>query len=127
MDGDKEVLIVEDEVLFAMPLARRLEAMGIKLRGIVASGEAAVAAASTMHSGLVIMDVSLHGAMDGLQAALAIRAATRVPIFFVTGYEDEETARSIAAITDIPPLIKPVSVAELVKVVASLIRDSSER
>jgi DNA-binding response OmpR family regulator len=120
MNADMEVLIVEDEVLFAMPLARRLEALGIGIRGIVASGEAAIAAASAMRSGLVVMDISLHGAMDGLEAARRIRSGTELPIIFVTGYE--ETARRIAEISDIPPLIKPIGVAELAEAIAGVLR-----
>lgn len=122
MDADVEVLIVEDEVLFAMPLARRLESLGIAVRGIIASGEAAVAAASAMASGLVVMDISLHGAMNGLEAAREIRSKTRLPIFFVTGYEDDETARRIAEISDIPPFIKPIGVAELAEAIAGVLR-----
>lgn len=55
------ILIVEDEVLVGMMLARNLEAAGFTVCAVVGTGEEAVAVALREHPGAVLMDVSLGG------------------------------------------------------------------
>ena len=83
---EKSVLIVEDEVLVGMMLARKIEALGFKVCAVVTTGEEALAAAVREQPGVVLMDVSLGGEMDGIDAAAEITRRCAVPIVFFTGY-----------------------------------------
>ena len=93
------ILIVEDERLVAEDLANKLRRLGYKMVGSVASGDEAVTTASRVQPGLVLMDISLDGPMDGIQAAEAIRKQHDVPIIYLTAHSDPATLAR-AKITD---------------------------
>ena len=47
--------------------------------------------ARELHPQLVVMDVSLRGEVDGIEAACAIQEDAPVPVIFLTGHTDTET------------------------------------
>jgi CheY-like chemotaxis protein len=94
------ILVVEDESIVALALARRLTRWGYTVTQVT-SGAAAVDAADTCPPGLVFMDVHLSGTMDSLQAAAAIWARRPVPIIYLTG---EATAAVLDAVKTPPPV-----------------------
>jgi serine phosphatase RsbU (regulator of sigma subunit) len=55
------------------------------------SGEEAVAKVLETEPDLILMDIHLKGAVDGVQAAQRIRQRLDVPIVYLTAYSDEET------------------------------------
>ena len=65
------VMIVEDERLVAQDLAGGLEDIGYAVIANVGSGEEAIICARDLRPDIVLMDVHLAGALDGVQAALA--------------------------------------------------------
>jgi CheY-like chemotaxis protein len=89
------ILIVEDEHIIAADLRRRLKRMGHIGVGIVTSGEEAVAEAQRLQPDLVLMDVRLRGAMDGIEAAQQIRAQLEMPVILMSAYT---TVQSLAHI-----------------------------
>ena len=69
------VLIVEDEALFREMLARTLAAEpGLEVVGVATEGKEAVRLAAELNPDAVIMDIALPGGMDGIDAALQIKA-----------------------------------------------------
>lgn len=86
----KTVLIVEDEVLVAMMLARKIEEHGFSVSDVVGTGEEALTAAERYLPGVILMDVSLGGEMDGLEAAGKIRERLGIPVIFFTGYNRDQ-------------------------------------
>lgn len=86
----RKVLIVEDEVLVGMMLAKKIEDYGFSVCGVVGTGEEAVSAAELHDPGAVLMDVSLGGPMDGIDAGREIRKKSNVPIVFFTGYQQDK-------------------------------------
>ncbi len=86
---EKIVLIVEDEVLVGMMLSRKLEGYGFTVCDVVGTGEEAVIAAEQSLPGAILMDVSLGGGMDGIEAAEKIQSSRAVPIVFFTGYNQD--------------------------------------
>jgi CheY-like chemotaxis protein len=106
-----QILLVEGESIVALDLTRRLTRWGYAVTR-VASGAAAVDAADTLRPGLVLMDVRLPGAVDGLQAAAAIWARRPVPIVYLTGSADPALLDGVQT----PPVLtlaKPFSAAAL--------------
>ena len=63
------VLVVEDEAIVSMDLRCKLESLGYGVPAEIRSGEEAVAAASQLRPDVVLMDISLSGEMDGIDAA----------------------------------------------------------
>jgi two-component system, cell cycle sensor histidine kinase and response regulator CckA len=81
-----KILIVEDEILIAEDLRLILQRMGHQVVGIASSGAEAIEKANKLHPDLVLMDVRLQGAMDGVEAARRIRSTADIPIIYVTAY-----------------------------------------
>ncbi|MHC1744839.1 MAG: response regulator [Syntrophobacteraceae bacterium] len=85
------VLVVEDEAIVAADLSGKLRELGYEVSGIAAEGEEAVALARQSRPDVVLMDISLRGAMDGIEAAEAIRSLHDVPVIYLTAHGDPAT------------------------------------
>jgi len=115
----RRVLIVEDEVLVGMMLARKLEAAGLSVCDVVGTGEEAVEAVAREMPGVLLMDVSLGGEMDGIEAARLIRGRFDVPVVFFTGYNRDrgliaraEEVRALAVLDKLGPVEEIVAALE---------------
>lgn len=85
------ILIVEDEGVVAMDLAARLSQLGYEIIGITARGEEAVAMVRRRRPDLVLMDICLQGAMDGIEAATILRREWYLPVIYLTAHSDPAT------------------------------------
>ncbi len=111
--ANARVMIVEDEIVVAMELEEKLRSMGYTITAIVSSGEAAVERAEETMPDLVLMDIRLHGDIDGIQAAEAIVNRQDIPVVFLTAYADDSTLQRAKRVHPFGYLIKPFSEAEL--------------
>jgi signal transduction histidine kinase/CheY-like chemotaxis protein len=84
------ILVVEDEHVVALDLQVRLGRMGHTVM-VAHSGEEAVEQVLRHHFDLVLMDIKLHGELDGIEAARAIRRGLDIPVIYVTAYADNHT------------------------------------
>lgn len=98
---------MEDEVIVALDLQGRLEALGYRVLDAVTSGEQACQKALMLHPDLVLMDIRLSGDMDGIEAASTIRAQIDIPIVFVTAYADQDTLQRAKITGPYGYIIKP--------------------
>src|SRR5258707_553033 len=73
-----------------MNLQGKLESMGYGVPALAASGEKAIALADELHPDLVLMDINLEGAMDGVAAAKIIRDRLNIPVVYLTAYSNQE-------------------------------------
>ena len=85
------ILIVEDDPIIAADLEDRLSEMGYASLGPVASGEEALTFFPDNRPDLVIMDIQLAGALDGIETTRRIREKHALPIIFLTSNSDEAT------------------------------------
>jgi PAS domain S-box-containing protein len=85
------VLIVEDEPVNAAVIEHQLKKLGYSVAGIATSGEEAIELAQSTKPDVVLMDIHLEGQFDGVEAAVAIRKKSGVPVVYLTGNSDEET------------------------------------
>lgn len=81
-----QILIVEDERIIALELARHLRQLGYAVAGTASSGAEALHKAQALHPTLVLMDIGLTGTMTGMEAGEAIRAELQIPVVYVTAY-----------------------------------------
>lgn len=91
LSSERRVLIVEDEALIGEELRERLLRLGFSVIATVDTAEEGIAIATRERPDLVLMDIRLKGAKDGLQAAFEIRRQVDVPIVYVTAYSDRLT------------------------------------
>jgi PAS domain S-box-containing protein len=108
-----DILVVEDEGLIAASLVKVLEVLGYTAPEPVSTGEDAILAVRTLHPDLVLMDIELIGAMDGIEAAEKIRAIADIPIVYLTSYTDEQRLAQAVLTEPYGYLVKPVQSREL--------------
>ena len=111
--GKLRILVVEDESIVAMDIQHRLRKLGYAVVRVVPSGEEAVAAARDLDPDLVLMDIMLEGAMDGIESAAAIRDAQDVPVIYLTAYADEKTLQRAKITEPFGYIIKPFEDREI--------------
>ena len=80
-----KILIVEDEILVGMMLQRNIEGAGVGSCEIATNGEDAIRMAGRLSPDLLLMDFSLPGTIDGIDAAEQIICNRKVPIVFFSG------------------------------------------
>ena len=107
MKNDKKVMIVDDEMIFAMDMKMTLERLGYTVPKPESRGVQAVERIRTEEPNCIFLDVRLAGPIDGLEVARRVRAFSTVPIIFITGYEDTEIESKIRAIPSTDVLYKP--------------------
>lgn len=107
------ILVVEDEFIVAFELKGALEGMGYTVCGMVSSGEEAIECAEREMPDCILMDVSLKGDMDGIEAARHIRARFGTRSAFLSGYPVEEMMRRVADVRPIGIFVKPLDYEEL--------------
>ncbi len=108
-----QILVVEDEIIVAKSIQKRLESLGYSVPAVVASGEEAVEIAAEAQPDLVLMDIRLKGDMDGIEAAGHIQTSHDIPIVYLTAYADEETLERAKVTDPSGYLLKPFELNEL--------------
>ncbi|MBF0476487.1 MAG: PAS domain S-box protein [Deltaproteobacteria bacterium] len=98
---------MEDEAIVALDLKRILEDLGYVVCARTASGEKAVAQVEVDRPDLVLMDITLAGKMDGIEAAEIIRYHFDIPVVFTTAWADEEALTRVKSAYPFGYLLKP--------------------
>jgi len=82
------VLVIEDEAVIALDVAKIVRDAGHQVVGIAATENAAVELAQKHTPDLVIADIQLKGHDNGMAAVRQILKSLSVPIIFVTGFPE---------------------------------------
>jgi PAS domain S-box-containing protein/putative nucleotidyltransferase with HDIG domain len=91
----KRILIVEDEVLSAADMSEMIKSAGYDPLGPVSSGKDAIEWAIRENPDLILMDIHLRDAIDGISAASEIRSRIQTPVVFITAHSDVETLERV--------------------------------
>ncbi len=122
------LLIVEDNGILASHLKAMVIGLGYGALGPAASGEEALALVGQHPVDLVLMDIELAGAMNGIEAAKRIHALFDVPVVFLTGFSQDHTIEQATLAAPYGYLVKPVSERDLAAALAtSLHRHALDR
>jgi CheY-like chemotaxis protein len=108
-----KVLIVEDEPIVALDLQGELEQFGCAVVGIAESADEALMEAEQSQPDLVLMDLHILGALDGILTAKLLRDAYQVPSIFLTAYSDDATIARATRAMPYGYLTKPFRSREL--------------
>ncbi len=128
MAASPAILIVEDEVVVAMELQEALKTMGYQVSAIVSSGEEAISRVDKTPPDLILMDIKLHGELDGIETAERIRERHDIPVIYLTAYADEHALTRAKVTEPFGYLIKPTSERELrTTIEVSLYRHQQEK
>lgn len=107
MTATANILLVDDEAIIAADLEERLTRLGYRVTGLGTSGEEAVVLAETRKPDLIIMDVMMPGALDGIAAAMKIRRQFGIPSIFLTAYADRELIERAKTAVPLGYILKP--------------------
>jgi len=111
------VLIVEDQVLTAKSIEAMVTDHGMETIGICKSGEEAIALAAQRPPDVVIMDIRLHGKLDGIQTAKELQLNERIPIVYLSDYTDKGTVRRAKETLPANYLSKPFTEQDLLRAI----------
>lgn len=122
---DIRVLIVEDKMLIAEDIAETLKSAGMISLGTCATGEEAIELAKAETPDLIIMDIQLAGAMDGISTAHAIMQTQHVSVIYLTEYSDQNIVNRAKKTYPANFLTKPFSPEELIRAVDLAINNAN--
>ena len=80
---------------------------------IALSGEEALQKVEETGPDLVLMDIMLHGALDGVEAAAVIQARFDIPVIYLTACADEDTLQRAKTTVPYGYIVKPFQEREL--------------
>jgi CheY-like chemotaxis protein len=114
------VLVVEDEFFISLDTKSLLEGLGHIVVAIAVSANEAVRVAEAERPDVVLMDIRLIGARDGIDAAAEIRRRFDIPSIFLTANSDPGTRGRAQAVQPIAFLEKPLTESRLRAVLRAL-------
>ena len=107
------ILVVEDEFITATDIQNNLKGMGYDVPVVVDNGEEAIRRAGELRPGLVLMDITLKGRMNGIEAAKEIRSRYDIPVIYLTAHSDESTFRDALVTEPFGYILKPFENREM--------------
>lgn len=111
----KKVIIVEDDLILNLLYESYLERLGFQTEGELVYGKTAIETAKKINPDLIVMDISLEGEIDGIDAMLKIREFSDVPVIYITGNSDPYHVERAEATNYLDYLTKPIEFEDLKK------------
>ena len=107
------ILVVEDSRALARDIQKTLVALGYGVSGVASSAEEAIARVAEKSPDLVLMDITIRGALDGITTAEILRTRFGLPVIYLSSSSDFETIDRATKTAPQAYLVKPASPAEL--------------
>jgi len=104
-----KVLIAEDDAIVALDLQGMVSRLGYDVVAIADSGNNAIASAKRFQPDIILLDMVLNGAMDGIDVAREIQRELDVPIVFCVSSPDLSALVRAKEITYAGYLLKPIN------------------
>ncbi|HUW68971.1 MAG TPA: response regulator [bacterium] len=107
------IAICEDEYIVALDIQAFLKKNGYEVSGIFASAEDLLASMDANRPDLVLMDIYLQGAMDGIEASSILNERWDIPVILLTAYNDNEMIERAKLTQPYAYILKPYDPSEL--------------
>jgi DNA-binding NarL/FixJ family response regulator len=120
------IAVVEDDYLVASQMEAALTDAGFDVCGIASSADEAIALARRERPALVVMDIRLSGARDGIDAALELFAAQGIRCVFATAHHHADARARAQPARPLGWLAKPYTMVSLVRAVRDALRELHE-
>ncbi|HEY1407042.1 MAG TPA: response regulator, partial [Spirochaetota bacterium] len=108
-----QILVVEDEALAAAGIIDMLSSFGYGTIEPALTGEDALSKCEILKPDLVLMDIRLRGALDGIAAATEIRTRFRIPVIYITAHSDIDTIERVKKTEPYGYILKPFGERDL--------------
>jgi PAS domain S-box-containing protein len=124
----KSILIVEDEIITAKDIKECLQDNGYVVLSIASSGEEAIKKVKEENPDLVLMDIMLKGALDGIETARQICSIANIPIVYLTAFSDKNILERAKITEPFGYILKPFNQRELhINIEIALYKHKMER
>lgn len=110
---NKKILLVEDDKTTIFLLNKFIKDLGFEFTTTVSTGEDAVREIIKTSPDLVLMDIVLEGAIDGIEAARQINEIHNIPVIYLTSSSDSGTLKRALTTNPSGYIVKPVDKKEL--------------
>ena len=107
--NQKKILIVEDEAIIALELESKLQSHGYNLIYFSSTGAEAIQIAYDKKPDVILMDITLKGKMNGIEAARKIHQNHKIPIIYMTGNSHFRSDKKLLKTNPVKVLSKPAS------------------
>lgn len=108
------VLVVEDEIITARDIESKLKKIGYNVCEIAATGEEAIKLAEELMPDLILMDITLEGEMNGIEAAGIISERLHIPFIYLTAHSDLDTLHRAKITEPYGYIVKPFTPRDLI-------------
>ncbi len=121
-----KILIVEDESVVALDIASALRKEGYEVVDIAEDSSSTFRALEYAQPDLIIMDININGAIDGIETSRQIKRIYDIPLIFLTAYNDKKTIDKAIQSNPKGYLIKPFKRRELYAAVLIALNTASK-
>jgi DNA-binding LytR/AlgR family response regulator len=108
-----KILIIEDEFIIAEDLKLQLKKLDYEVTGIAKSYDQALLEINSVLPDLLLVDIRLKGAKDGIDLAGYIKKQYDLPLIFLTSHADNKTVERAKRVHPDGYLIKPFEKEDL--------------
>lgn len=124
-DNEYRILLVDDDRVVLAALAMGLAELGYRVEK-AASGEEAVEKCLQLRPAIAVLDINMPG-MSGIEAARRIRETSRVPVMFLTAYDEKALVEQAVAEGGLGYLVKPIRINQLAPAIMAALARAAER
>jgi len=107
------ILIVEDEVIVAMDIARRVKKLGYEVADIKHHSDHAINYLEVHTPDLILCDINIKGTKDGIAVATFNQSHKKVPLIFITALSDRPTLERAKKSLPYGYIVKPFNNRDL--------------
>jgi two-component system cell cycle sensor histidine kinase/response regulator CckA len=108
-----KIIVVEDERIVAKDIQNNLKLLGYDVPAIVSTGLEALEKTKEHKPDLLLVDIVLKGNMDGIELAKQVKSLYKIPIIYLTAYEDEDTLNRAKLTEPLGYILKPYDERDL--------------
>ena len=108
MKPSSQILIVEDNYIFATELQNKLIGWDYNIVGIVDNFEESVNLLKSNTPNLILIDIGLKSDANGIDLAEEVLNEYNIPIIFITAYSDKSTIQKAKLTQPYGYIIKPI-------------------
>lgn len=107
------ILILEDDLVISLHITKTLKKLGFRNIFKATKSEEAFQLANENKIDLLVSDIKIDGEIDGVDTAKILQSLYKLPVIFITAYNNKATLNRVCEIGFVGYLIKPYRVDEL--------------
>ncbi|MDP8201360.1 MAG: diguanylate cyclase [Candidatus Tenebribacter burtonii] len=108
MQKQINILIVEDNIIFANDIKQALEKFNYNIVDIAKTSKSALKIVKKSKPDLVLADIMLEGSLDGINITNKIQQEYNIPVIYVASYSNKKTINKIKLTAPYGYITKPI-------------------